>query len=57
MTLQALRDGGKRALAAALAALERDPDNAATQALLDAAWRQPCAHVVGITGPPLIGLA
>ncbi|MEI7875075.1 MAG: methylmalonyl Co-A mutase-associated GTPase MeaB [Alphaproteobacteria bacterium] len=55
MTLQALRDGGKRALAAALAALERDPDNAATQALLDAAWRQPCAHVVGITGPPGVG--
>ncbi len=55
MTLQALRDGGKRALAAALAALERDPDNVATQALLDAAWRQPCAHVVGITGPPGVG--
>ncbi|MDP1753757.1 MAG: ATP/GTP-binding protein [Reyranella sp.] len=55
MTLQALRDGGKRALAAALAALERDPDNAATQALLDAAWRQPRAHVVGITGPPGVG--
>ena len=55
MTLQALRDGGKRALAAALAALERDPDNAATQALLDAAWRQPRAQVVGITGPPGVG--
>ncbi len=55
MTLQALRDGGKRALAAALAALERDPDNAATQALLDAAWRQPRAHVVGVTGPPGVG--
>ena len=55
MTLQALRDGGKRALAAALATLERDPDNAATQALLDAAWRQPRAQVVGITGPPGVG--
>ena len=44
MTLQALRDGGKRALASALAALERDPENAATQTLLDAAWRQPRAH-------------
>ena len=55
MSLQALRDGGKRALAAALAALERDPDNAATRALLDAAWRQPRAHVVGVTGPPGVG--
>ena len=55
MTLQALRDGGKRALASALAALERDPENAATQALLDAAWRQPTAHVVGVTGPPGVG--
>lgn len=55
MSLQALRDGGKRALAAALAALERDPDDAATQALLDAAWRQPRAHVVGVTGPPGVG--
>jgi LAO/AO transport system kinase len=55
MTLQALREGGKRALAAALAALERDPENATTQALLDAAWRQPRAHVVGVTGPPGVG--
>ncbi|TAJ37123.1 MAG: methylmalonyl Co-A mutase-associated GTPase MeaB [Reyranella sp.] len=55
MMLQALRDGGKRALASALAALERDPENATTQALLDAAWRQPCAHVVGVTGPPGVG--
>ncbi|MDP2329486.1 MAG: ATP/GTP-binding protein [Reyranella sp.] len=55
MTLQALRDGGKRALASALAALERDPDGAEAQALLDAAWRSPGAHVVGITGPPGVG--
>ena len=55
MTLQALRDGGKRALAAALAALERDSDNTTTQALLNAAWRQPCGHVVGVTGPPGVG--
>lgn len=47
--------GGKRALAAALATLERDPDGAAAQALLDAAWRAPRAHVVGITGPPGVG--
>jgi LAO/AO transport system kinase len=55
MTLQALRDGGKRALASALAALERDPDGAEAQALLDAAWRSPGAHVVGVTGPPGVG--
>ena len=55
MTLSALRQDGKRALAAALAALERDPDGAAAQALLDAAWRAPARHVVGITGPPGVG--
>ena len=63
MTLQALRQdgqgsgprGGKRALAAALAQLERDPDGAAAQALLDASWRAPKAHVVGVTGPPGVG--
>lgn len=55
MTLQALREGGKRALASALAALERDPDGAEAQALLDAAWRSPGAHVVGVTGPPGVG--
>ena len=55
MTLAALRAGGKRALAAALAALERDPEGEAAQALLDAAWREPRAHVVGVTGPPGVG--
>jgi LAO/AO transport system kinase len=55
MTLSALRHGGKRALAAALAQLERDPEGAPAQALLDAAWREPRAHVVGITGPPGVG--
>ena len=55
MTLAALRTDGKRALAAALAGLERDPENEASQALLDAAWREPRAHVVGVTGPPGVG--
>ncbi|WP_422002851.1 ArgK/MeaB family GTPase [Reyranella sp.] len=55
MTLAALRAGGKRALAAALAALERDPEGEAARALLDAAWRAPRAHVVGVTGPPGVG--
>ena len=59
MSLSALRPmeqaGGKRALASALADLERDPDGAAAQALLEAAWRAPRAHVVGVTGPPGVG--
>ncbi len=55
MTLAALRDGGKRALAAALVDLERDGDSAGALALLDEAWRTSKAHVVGITGPPGVG--
>ncbi len=55
MTLAALRTNGKRALAAALAGLERDPESETSQALLDAAWREPRAHVVGVTGPPGVG--
>lgn len=59
MTLHALgpesEGGGKRALASALAGLERDPESETAQALLDAAWRQPRAHVVGVTGPPGVG--
>ena len=59
MTLSALQQdskgGGKRALAAALARLERDPEGEAAQSLLDAAWHEPRAHVVGITGPPGVG--
>jgi LAO/AO transport system kinase len=55
MSLSELHQGGKRALAAALADLERDPDGPSTQALLDAAWREPRAHVVGVTGPPGVG--
>ncbi len=54
-TLGALRQGGKRALAAALARLERNPDSDESQALLDAAWRAPGGHVVGVTGPPGVG--
>src|SRR5258708_34665819 len=59
MTLRALRpeskEGGKRALAAALAGVERAPESETAEALLDAAWRQPRAHVVGVTGPPGVG--
>jgi LAO/AO transport system kinase len=53
MSLDALR--AKRALASALAALERDADSDSSQRLLDEAWRQPKAHVVGVTGPPGVG--
>jgi LAO/AO transport system kinase len=53
MSLAALSN--KRALASALAQLERDPDGDAAQRLLDEAWRHPRAHVVGVTGPPGVG--
>ncbi|HEY0525563.1 MAG TPA: methylmalonyl Co-A mutase-associated GTPase MeaB [Stellaceae bacterium] len=55
LSLDALRSGGKAALAAALARLESHPDDAATLDLLDAAYAAPQAHVVGITGPPGVG--
>jgi LAO/AO transport system kinase len=53
--LAALGAGGKPALAAALADLERRPESPGIVALLDAAWREPRAHVVGVTGPPGVG--
>jgi LAO/AO transport system kinase len=53
--LTALSRGGKAALAAALARLERAPEAEETLALLDAAYRTPRAHVVGVTGPPGVG--
>jgi LAO/AO transport system kinase len=53
--LEALRAGGKPALARALAAIEAHIDAPATLALLDAAWAAPRAHVIGITGPPGVG--
>ncbi|AVM74197.1 methylmalonyl Co-A mutase-associated GTPase MeaB [Magnetospirillum gryphiswaldense] len=55
MDLSTLRSGGKAALARALAQLERAPDTAETVALLDAAYAEPLAHVVGMTGPPGVG--
>jgi LAO/AO transport system kinase len=45
----------KRALAASLVELERNSGSAASQKLLDTAWRTAKAHVVGITGPPGVG--
>ncbi|HET6467439.1 MAG TPA: methylmalonyl Co-A mutase-associated GTPase MeaB [Geminicoccaceae bacterium] len=53
--LQALRTGGKPALARALARIEAAPEAETTLALLDAAWSEPHAHVIGLTGPPGVG--
>jgi LAO/AO transport system kinase len=55
VTLSDIRNGGKAALAKALAQLERAPDAAETVTLLDAAHAAPVAHVVGMTGPPGVG--
>ncbi len=49
VTLDDIRAGGKAALARALAELERFPDASATVALLDGAYAEPRAHVVGMT--------
>ena len=53
--LQALRDGGKVALARTLAALEVKPGSAEHTELLDAALQQPIGHAIGLTGPPGVG--
>jgi LAO/AO transport system kinase len=53
--LEALRAGGKRAMAMALARVEAAPGEPHTLALLDAAYGGALAHVVGITGPPGVG--
>jgi len=55
MQLDDIKKGGKAALAKALALLERAPDAPETVALLDAAYAEPQAHVVGMTGPPGVG--
>lgn len=51
----ALARGQKTALSAALAQLEQAPDTPDTLDLLDAAWAEPCARTVGLTGPPGVG--
>jgi LAO/AO transport system kinase len=53
--LDALRAGGKRAMATALAEIEAAPGEAQILTLLDAAYASPRAHVVGVTGPPGVG--
>jgi len=53
--LEALRTGGKRAMAMALARLEAAAGEPQTLALLDAAYGGARAHVIGLTGPPGVG--
>ncbi len=53
--LEALRSGGKRAMAVALARLEAAAGEPPTLALLDAAYAGARAHVIGLTGPPGVG--
>jgi LAO/AO transport system kinase len=53
--LAKLEAGGKPAVAAALAEIERAPESPASLALLDAAFARSIAHVIGLTGPPGVG--
>jgi len=53
--LEALRAGGKAALARALARIEEAPDDPATIGLLEAAWARPSGWALGLTGPPGVG--
>ncbi|MFN3613477.1 MAG: ArgK/MeaB family GTPase [Rubrimonas sp.] len=53
--LEALRGGGKVALARALARIESRPSDPETVALLDEAWARPAGHAIGLTGPPGVG--
>ena len=55
MTLAALRAGGKRALAHALARMETHPDDPSVQSLLDEAWEEQRGISLGLTGPPGVG--
>ncbi len=54
-SLTDLRNGGKGRLARALARLEQAPESPDASALLDAAYADPRAHVLGLTGPPGVG--
>lgn len=54
-TLHELQTGGKRAMADALAAVEQRKDEAEASRLLDEAYANPKAAVIGFTGPPGVG--
>lgn len=54
-SLKELRDGGKAALARALAAIETEANSPALAALLDEACASPKGHILGLTGTPGVG--
>jgi LAO/AO transport system kinase len=54
-SLKELREGGKAALARALAAIETEANSPALAALLDEACSDPKGHVLGLTGTPGVG--
>ena len=54
-SLAELRAGGKGMLARTLSAIEASPGDETLTRLLDDAWNDPRAHVVGLTGPPGVG--
>lgn len=55
VTLEALRLGGKTAVSRILARAEVPAPEPEIIDLLDKAWQQPRAHVIGLTGPPGVG--
>lgn len=54
-SLKELREGGKTALARALAAIETEANSPALAALLDEACANPKGHILGLTGTPGVG--
>ena len=54
-SLKELYEGGKPALARALAAIETEANSAALAALLDEACASPNGHILGLTGTPGVG--
>ncbi|MBL8569542.1 MAG: methylmalonyl Co-A mutase-associated GTPase MeaB [Phreatobacter sp.] len=54
-SIEAVRSGGKRALAAALAAIETNAGTPELAAFLDAACRAAKGATLGLTGPPGVG--
>jgi LAO/AO transport system kinase len=54
-SVEAVRSGGKRAIAAALAAIETAAGTEALAAFLDAACRTAQGATLGLTGPPGVG--
>jgi len=54
-SLKELREGGKAALARALAAIETEAHSEALALLLDEACANPKGHVLGLTGTPGVG--